>query len=97
MFDVAASTDEKPYFFHTFRWRSLPVLRRQLGGAGSAPLRYSERLPAERPIDDLTLAAEQAWRRSRKIVILILGITIVFIAVVGLQQYQLRVKGRDYA
>jgi tellurite resistance protein TerC len=38
-----------------------------------------ERSPEERPIDDLTLAAEETWRRSRKIVILILGVTIVFI------------------
>jgi len=33
----------------------------------------------ERPIDDLTLAAEETWKRSRKIVILIFGLTIVFI------------------
>jgi tellurite resistance protein TerC len=38
-----------------------------------------DRLPEERPIDDLTVAAEETWKRSRKIVILILGFTIVFI------------------
>jgi len=30
-FSVAAATDERPYFFHFFRWRSLPILQAQLG------------------------------------------------------------------
>ena len=35
-FEVACATDEKPYFFHSFRWRSLGVLAGQLGGATHA-------------------------------------------------------------
>ncbi len=50
-----------------------------VGIAASLLTKGHERTPEERPIDDLTGAAEQAWRRSRKIVILILGLTIVFI------------------
>src|SRR5262249_20317954 len=33
----------------------------------------------ERPIDDLTAAAEEAWRRSRRIIIFMVGLTIVLI------------------
>lgn len=51
-----------------------------IGIIASIAVRPKERGPEERPIDDLTGAAEEAWRRSRKIVILIVGITIVFIA-----------------
>jgi uncharacterized protein (DUF983 family) len=35
-FDVAAATDAKPYFFHSFRWRSLPALAGQLRGTTPA-------------------------------------------------------------
>jgi hypothetical protein len=31
LFDVAATTDDKPYFFHFLRWRTLRVLQEQLG------------------------------------------------------------------
>jgi spermidine synthase len=31
VFDVSATSDDKPYFFHFFRWRSLDVLTLQLG------------------------------------------------------------------
>jgi len=40
-----------------------------------------DRRPEERLIDDLTSAAEQAWRRSRKVVILVLGITILALSI----------------
>jgi tellurite resistance protein TerC len=50
------------------------------GVIASIVIRPRERGPEERPIDDLTDAAEETWRRSRKIVILIVGLTIVFIA-----------------
>ena len=36
LFDVAPTTDDRPYFFRFFRWRSLPELRRQLGGRSPA-------------------------------------------------------------
>ena len=36
LFDVAAPSDDRPYFSHFFRWRSLPVLRRQLQGRSRA-------------------------------------------------------------
>jgi hypothetical protein len=35
-FEIAAPTDAKPYFFHSFRWRALPVLAEQLRGASHA-------------------------------------------------------------
>ena len=32
IYDLSPTTDDKPYYFHFFRWRALPVLVRQLGG-----------------------------------------------------------------
>jgi len=37
-FDVAAPTDDRPYFFHFFRWKALPLLQRQAGGRTPALL-----------------------------------------------------------
>ena len=31
-FDLSASTDDKPYYFHFFRWRAMPFLLKQLRG-----------------------------------------------------------------
>jgi len=31
LFRVAATTDDRPYFFHFFKWRSLGIIARQLG------------------------------------------------------------------
>ncbi len=31
LFEIAAATDDRPYFFHFFRWRAMRVLREQLG------------------------------------------------------------------
>ena len=31
LFDIEAPTDDKPYFFHFFKWRALPLLKSQLG------------------------------------------------------------------
>jgi len=50
LFDVPARTDDRPYFFHFFRWRSLPTLFDQLGRSGRAFLE----------IDYLMLAAAVA-------------------------------------
>ena len=36
LFGIEATTDQRPYFYHSFRWRALPVLRDQLHGAGRA-------------------------------------------------------------
>ena len=36
-FDIAPATDDRPYFFHFFRWRALPELLR-LKGQGGLPL-----------------------------------------------------------
>ena len=36
LFDLSASTDDKPYFHHFFRWRALPAMRRELGGQSPA-------------------------------------------------------------
>lgn len=36
IFAVDATTDDRPYFFHSFRWRSMEEFRRQLGGASPA-------------------------------------------------------------
>ena len=36
LFELEAPTDDKPFFFRFFRWRSLPELRRQLGGQSPA-------------------------------------------------------------
>jgi hypothetical protein len=36
LFDIEAPTDDRPFFFRFFRWRSLPELRRQLGGQSPA-------------------------------------------------------------
>jgi len=36
VFDIAAATDDAPYFHHFFRWRSLPVLFERLGGLSPA-------------------------------------------------------------
>ena len=38
LFDVAATTDDRPYFGHFFRWRSLPLLFGQLGPRARAYL-----------------------------------------------------------
>lgn len=57
-----------------------------VGLVASAVASRRERLHRQAPIDDLAEAAELAWRRSRKIVILVLGLTLVLIIapVVGL-------------
>lgn len=41
-FEITAVTDDRPYFFQTFRWRALPMLARQARGRGPAhlPLGY---------------------------------------------------------
>jgi len=31
LFEIAGATDDRPYFHHFFRWRSLPILSQQLG------------------------------------------------------------------
>jgi tellurite resistance protein TerC len=49
------------------------------GVVASLAVEARDRGPQERPIDDLTTAAEEAWRKSRKVIILIVGLTIVFI------------------
>ena len=36
VFDVAAVTDDRPYFFHSFRWQSVGTLREQLGQTSAA-------------------------------------------------------------
>jgi len=36
LFAVEAVDDDRPYFFHSFRWRSLPVLAEQLRGTAPA-------------------------------------------------------------
>jgi len=36
LFDVTAATDDRPYFFSFFRWRTYPELRRQLKGRQAA-------------------------------------------------------------
>ena len=36
IFAVDATTDDRPYFFHSFRWRAMEEFRRQLGGASPA-------------------------------------------------------------
>lgn len=36
LFAVKAVDDDRPYFFHAFRWRALPSLVEQLGGAAPA-------------------------------------------------------------
>jgi len=38
LFEISATTDDRPYFFHFFRWRSLDTLQRQLGGRSRAYL-----------------------------------------------------------
>jgi hypothetical protein len=36
LFEIAAPTDDKPYFFHFFRWRSWPIIKAQMGGRSRA-------------------------------------------------------------
>jgi hypothetical protein len=36
IFAVDATTDDRPYFFHSFRWRAMDEFKRQLGGASPA-------------------------------------------------------------
>ena len=36
IFAVDATTDDRPYFFHSFRWRAMAEFKRQLGSASSA-------------------------------------------------------------
>ena len=36
IFAVDATTDDRPYFFHSFRWRAMGEFKRQLGGASPA-------------------------------------------------------------
>ena len=36
IFAVEATTDDRPYFFHSFRWRAMDEFKRQLGGASPA-------------------------------------------------------------
>lgn len=50
-----------------------------LGVLASAFATRRERLNRKPPIEDLAEAAEEAWRRSRRIVILVIGLTLVFI------------------
>lgn len=50
-----------------------------LGLAASLVFPAEAPLPADRPIDDITRAAERGWKRARRIVILIVGLTVVFI------------------
>lgn len=38
MFDLRPATDDRPYFFHTFRWRALRALRTQVAGMSPAYL-----------------------------------------------------------
>jgi len=50
-----------------------------LGLAASALASRRERLDRAPPIEDLAEAVDEAWRRSRRVVILVIGLTIVFI------------------
>ena len=36
LFDIAAATDDRPYFYHSLRWRSLPALVNQMHAASRA-------------------------------------------------------------
>jgi len=36
LFDIRPATDDRPYFFHSFRWRAWSALRRRLGGLAPA-------------------------------------------------------------
>jgi len=38
IFDVSATTDDRPYFYHFFRWRAWRVLREQLGRTSASYL-----------------------------------------------------------
>ena len=38
LFEIAATTDDRPYFFHTFRWRSFGAMAEQLGRRSRAML-----------------------------------------------------------
>jgi tellurite resistance protein TerC len=49
------------------------------GLVASALASRRQRLARPAPIDDLALAAERAWKRARRVVILVLGLTIMFI------------------
>lgn len=56
-----------------------------LGVVASGLAGRIERRRRRPPIEDIALAAEEAWKRSRKIVILVLGVTILLLAIpVGL-------------
>jgi tellurite resistance protein TerC len=50
-----------------------------VGLVASALASRRERLVRPPPIDDLALAAERTWKRARRVVILVLGLTIMFI------------------
>jgi hypothetical protein len=52
-----------------------------LGVAASMLVSRRERLRRPAPIDDLTEAAEEAWRRSRRIVIFVIGVTILGLSI----------------
>jgi hypothetical protein len=45
-FDVSAATDDRPYFFHLFRWRALPAMVEQLRGTSRAFLEVGYLMPA---------------------------------------------------
>ena len=38
-FDIAPATDDRPYFFHFFKWRTLPELLRAEGAGRAAAAR----------------------------------------------------------
>lgn len=49
------------------------------GLIASALASRKERLQRRAPIDDLTVAAQHTWRRARRVVVLVVGLTIVFV------------------
>lgn len=46
LFDIAPATDDRPYFFRTLRWTSLPELHRQFGAHGRAFLELGSLMSA---------------------------------------------------
>ena len=57
VFDIRPVTDDRPYFFHTFRWRSMPVLMRRLGGMSPAFLELGYIMSVAALVQGLAAAA----------------------------------------
>ena len=68
-FNIAAATDDRPYFFHFFRWESLPELLRLKGQGGlpllewSYPLVVATLIQATLASVVLVLVPLRPWRR----------------------------------